>query len=143
MVEVRFTDQSVSDGSIADKITRYDELATHDSMVRAIAIMKARGGYKPNEYVNEEKFPPLTVDEYLEMLAIGERIARYYRHPSQVHTAVKAGATLEQIAEATGITTEAARASYREWVEGQHRLYTDIGIGMDDQEYAESMRLVA
>ena len=66
------------------------------------------------------KYPPLTVAEHLEVLALGERIARYYRHPSQVDKAVKAGASWEQIAAATGTTAEAARAAYREWAEGQH-----------------------
>ena len=73
-------------------------------MARSIATLKARGTYEPNEHVNEEKFPPLTVAEHLEMLALGERIARYYRHPSQVDKAVRAGASWEQIAAATGAT---------------------------------------
>ena len=89
----------------------------------------------PNEHVNEQKFPPLTVAEYLEMLALGERIARYYRHPSTVDRAVKAGATWDQIAAATGTTAEAARAAYREWADGQHTY-----AGMGDDEYAAALR---
>lgn len=138
-----FTFHSVSDGSIAEKITRFNELAIRESMAQAIAIKKARGEYQPNEYVNEENFPPLMVDEHLEMLAIGERIARYYRHPSQVHSAVLAGATWEQISDATGSIPEVTRTAYRVWAESQHQLYTDIGIGLDDQAYAQAMRLVA
>jgi hypothetical protein len=142
MAETRFTSQATG-GTIADSITRYDALATRDSMAKAIEIQKARGKYQPNKHVNEEKFPLLTVAEHLEMLALGERIARYYRHPSQVHDAVQAGATWEQIADATETSTEATRTAYRNWAEGQHRLYTDIGIGMDDKAYAQAMRLVA
>jgi hypothetical protein len=143
MAVSRFTYHSVSDGNIAEKITRFNELATRESMARAIAIKKARGEYQPNKYVNEENFPPLTVDEHLEMLAIGEYLARYYRHPSQVHSAVLAGVSWEQIADAVGATTEATRDAYRTWADGQHRLYADIGIGMDDEAYAQAMRLVA
>ena len=88
------TYHEASTGNITDQIDRYRELAQHDALAGAIAIGKARGTYVPNEHVNEEKFPPLTMAEHLEMLALGERIARYYRHPSQVDKAVKAGATL-------------------------------------------------
>jgi hypothetical protein len=39
--------------------------------------------------LGEDKFPPLTVAEHPEMIALGERIARYYQHPSQVHLATE------------------------------------------------------
>ena len=123
------TYHEASTGSIVDQMDRYRELAQHDALAGAIAIGKARGTYVPNEHVNEEKFPPLTVAEHLEMLALGERIARYYRHPSQVDKAVKAGASWAQIAAATGTTDEAARAAYREWAEGQHQLHAGHGPG--------------
>ena len=134
------TYHDASTGSIVDQIDRYRELADHDSMARSIATLKARGTYEPNKHVNDEKFPPVTVAEHLEMLALGERIARYYRHPSQVHNAVRAGVSWAQIAAATGTTEDAARAAYREWAEGQHRLHADIGIGLDDDEYAAAIR---
>ena len=60
------------------------------------------------------------------MLARGEAIAFYYRHPAGVDHAVKAGATWEQIAAARNTTPEAARAAYREWAEGQHQ-YASMG----------------
>ena len=68
------------------------------------------------------------------MLALGEVIARYYRHPSQVDRAVRAGASWEQIAAATDTTEEAARATYREWAEGQHEY-----AGMSEADYAEAI----
>jgi hypothetical protein len=126
-------------GNIAEQMDRYRELAEHDLMARSIAILKARGEYEPSGHVNDERFPPLSVAEHLEMLALGERIARYYRHPSQVDKAVKAGASWAQIAAATGTTEDAARAAYREWADGQHRLHGDIGIGLDDAEYADAI----
>jgi hypothetical protein len=122
-------------GSIVDQIARYRELADHDVMARSIATLKARGTYQPNEHVNEEKFPPLTAAGHLEMLALGERIARYYRHPSQVDQAVKAGATWDQIAAATGTRAEEARTAYREWAEGQHKY-----ASMSDDEYAAAIK---
>ena len=135
------TYNEASGGNIADQVNRYRELAEHDTMVRSIAILKARGTFEPNEHVNDEKFPPLSVAEHLEMLALGERIARYYRRPAQVDRAVRAGATWAQIAAATGTTADAARAAYREWADGQHRLYAGPGIGLDDDEYAAALEL--
>jgi hypothetical protein len=134
------TYNEASAGNIADQMDRYRELAEHDTMARSIAILKTRGTFEPSEHVNDEKFPPLTVAGYLEMLALGERIARYYRHPSQVDKAVRAGASWEQIAAATGTAEDAARAAYREWAEGQHRLHADTGIGLDDDEYAAAVK---
>ena len=129
------TYDEASGGNIADQMDRYRELSEHDLLARSIAILKARGTYEANEHVNEEKFPPLTTVEHLELLALGERIARYYRHPSQVDAAVKAGATWEQIAAAIGSAETAARAAYREWAEGQHKY-----AGMDDAEYAAAIK---
>src|SRR5260370_30483784 len=134
------TYNKASTGNIVDQLARYRVLAEHDALAGSIAALKARGTFKPNEHVNEQKFPPLTVIEHLEMLALGERIARYYRHPSQVDRAVRAGASWRQIADATGTTQEAARAAYRDWADGQHQLYAHPGrCGLGDAEYAAAI----
>jgi hypothetical protein len=133
------TYHEASTGNIADQMDRYRELAAHDAMAGAIAIGRARGTYEPNEHVNEQKFPPLTMAGHLEMLALGERIARYYRHPSQVDKAVKAGASWDQIAAATGTTVKAARAAYVGWAASLHRLHADMGMGLDDAGYAAAL----
>ena len=130
------TYREACNGSIVDHIGRYRELADRDVMARAIATLGARGTYQPSEHVNEEEFPPLTVPELLEMLALGEVIARYYRHPSHVDHAVRVGATWEEIAAATDMTPNAARTAYREWAEGQHTY-----AGMSDAEYAAALKL--
>jgi len=135
------TYHEASTGSIVDLEKRYRELVEHDLLAGAIAIGKARGTYVPNEHVNEEKYPPLTAAERLELLACGEVMARYYRHASQVDRAVKAGATWDQIAAATGTTSEAARTAYVEWAEGQHQLFADTGRwGLDKAGYAAALR---
>ena len=54
------------------------------------------------------------MSEHLELLANGEALARYYRHPSILHHAVKAGASWEQIGAARGGRAEQARQDYRE-----------------------------
>ena len=130
------TYNEASGGSLPDHIARYHELTERDLMAGSIATLKARGTYQPNEHVNEAKFPPLIVAEHLEMLALGEVIARYYRHPSQVDKAVRPGATWEQIAAAAGTTEDRARAAYRDWAEGQHKY-----AGMSNATYVEALYL--
>jgi len=65
------TYQEASTGNLADQMDRYRDLAQHDALAGAIAIGKARGTYVPNKHVNDERYPPLTVAEHLEMLALG------------------------------------------------------------------------
>ena len=139
------TYHEAGDGNIVDQIDRYRELADRELVARSIATLKARGEWTQDRAraLNPDKYPPLTVAEHLELLALGERIARYYRHPSQVDKAVRAGASWAQIAAATGTTEDAARAAYLQWAEGQHRLRSDYPggtIGLDDEEYAAAVK---
>ena len=119
---------------LRDQLDRYKELTDRDLMSRSIATLQARGEYDPARHPDPSEYAPLTIAEHLEMLALGEAIAFYYRHPSQVDHAVRAGASWEQIAAARNTTAEAARAAYREWAEGQHK-----HAGMGDEEYAAAI----
>ena len=119
---------------LRNQIDRYEELTGRDLMARSIATLQARGEYDEDKHPSPEEYQPLTVAEHLEMLALGEAIAFYYRHPAGVDHAVRAGATWEQIAAARNTTAEAARAAYREWAEGQHKY-----AGMGDAEYAAAI----
>lgn len=136
------TYNEASDGNIVDQIDRFSELTQRDLLAASIATLKARGEWTEDRArtLNPDDYPPLTVAGHLELLALGERIARYYRHPSQVDKAVRAGASWAQIAAATGTAEDATRAAYREWAIGQHRLHADIGIGLDDAEYAAAIQ---
>jgi hypothetical protein len=84
---------------------------------------------------------PLTVTEHLELLAAGEMLARYYRHPAHAHRALQAGATWAQVAAATGREEVQARRDYREWAEDEHRLWADCNgeYGIDPAEYAAAV----
>jgi hypothetical protein len=127
---------------LADVIDRYQALNDRDAMARAIATLQARGRWSADRGLNPEDYPPLTAAEHLEMLALGEAMARHYRHPAQVHHAVIAGATWDQIAAATGASADQARQAYRAWAEGQHRLRSDFPggtIGLDAGEYAAAI----
>lgn len=133
---------AVSGDPWPDQRPRWDELDLRHHMVRSHAILEARGEYDPAKHGPADKYQPLSLDERLEMLARGEVIARHYRHPTQIDWALRDGATWRQIAEAVDRTEEQVRAAYREWAEGQHRLWTDHDgklLGLDDAQYAEAL----
>jgi hypothetical protein len=126
-----------------DARDRYDELTQRDLMARSLATLKARGEYDPAKHGSDDR-APLTLREHLEVLANGEVVARVYRHPCQVHQALEAGATWQQIADATGTDEAKLRAEYRKFAEGQHQLWaedslTGIRLGLDDAQYAEAI----
>ena len=127
--------------STIDARERFEELTNRDLTVRAHATLKARGTYDPQRHGDADKYQPLTAEEHLEILAAGEMLARYYRHPALVHQAVTAGASWPQIAAATGSDEATARQAYREWADGQHRLYAGYEgkFGMDDAEHAAAI----
>jgi hypothetical protein len=132
----------VAEMPLTDVLNRFQVLEHRDSTARSIAILKARGTYRPGGHVTEDRFPPLTVDEHLELIALGEALARHFRHPASVHDAVLAGATWEQIAAAAGSGPDQARQAYREWAEGQHRLRQDYPggtIGLGGEQYAAAL----
>ena len=101
----------------------------------------ARGEYDPRIHGDAGGFESLTVTEHLELLAAGELLARYYRHPAHAHRALQAGATWEQVAAATGRDQAQARQDYREWAEDEHRLWADYDgeLGIDAAQYAAAI----
>jgi hypothetical protein len=120
-----------------DARERFEELTNRDLMVRA----HASGTYDPQLHGAADKYQPLTAEEHLEILAAGEMLARYYRHPALVHQAVSAGASWPQVAAATGSDEATVRQAYREWADGQHRLYDDYQgkFGMNDADHAAAI----
>lgn len=123
---------------------RYEELTDRELWTRTAALLRERGELDPSNPGHQAMAArqPLSAAEHLELMAIGEMLARYYRHPALLDHAAKAGATWEQIGAARGTSAEQAREDYREWAEGQHRLlaWTEGRIGMSDAEYGEAMR---
>ena len=125
-----------------DVLDRYQALTDRDSMARAIATLQARGEWNEDRSLKPEDYPRLTAEEHLELIALGEVMARHYRHPALVHYAVVAGATWDQIAGAAGTSADQARQAYRAWAEGQHRLRSDFPggtIGLGNEEYAAAI----
>jgi hypothetical protein len=124
--------------STSDARERFEELVVRDVSARAYMALAARRDYDPRAHGHLGGSEPLTVSEHLELLAAGELLARYYRHPAHAHRALQAGATWAQVAAATGRDEAQARRDYREWAADEHRLWTDQDgeFGMDATEYA-------
>src|SRR5260370_42660503 len=104
----------------ADVLNRWQALENRDTMARSIATLQARGQWGGDRSLNPEDYPALTPAEHLEVIALGEVIARRYRHPCQVHHAVLAGATWSQIAAAARSGPDEAPPAYPARAEGQH-----------------------
>jgi hypothetical protein len=60
------------------------------------------------------------VDDHLELLALAAAAARaaLYRRATEIRYALQAGSTWRQVADATGLTVDQARAELEEWSRG-------------------------
>lgn len=114
----------------------FDELSGRAFSARTVATLRDKGEFDPANHghallaANE----PLSAREHLEMITAGTVLAKYYQHPSQVHHAVRAGATFEQIAAALDVPVDKAVDDYADWAERQHR----YGY-LPDQEYGAAV----
>jgi hypothetical protein len=124
---------------------RFEELTLRDLTSRSLATLKARGEHDPQRHGPADGHEPLTPAEHLEVLALCEVLARYYRHPAHVHDAVQAGVSWEQVAAALGRDEDQARRDYRTWARGQHHLWTTCQgkFGLDDAGYRAAMARAA
>jgi hypothetical protein len=135
-------------GSQYDVVTarkRYEALTNRDMYARTAAKLRERGEFDPGNPGHRliAEAEPLSAVDHLELMSLGELLARYFRHPAMLHHAVAAGATWEQIGAARGTDAGQARSDYRDWAAGQHNLYRDLGrLGMDDADYDEALRQV-
>lgn len=129
-------------GLLTEHMSRRRELTDRDLVSRAIVSLRAAGTYDPDLHPDPADYPPLTLAEHLEVLAIGEALARYFRHPADVDRAIAAGATWEQIADAIGGDARAVRRDYRAWADGQHYLYQTSGgeFGITDAELTAAIQ---
>jgi len=119
---------------------RYEELSARDHLARAYAKLRASGEYDPAKH-GAGDIEPLTAEEHLELLAIGEYLAQSYKPVSEVDNALRAGATWDQIAEALDTHEAMARVAYRAWADGQHDMlrWTEGRLGMSHAEYADAI----
>ena len=99
----------------ADALMRYQLLERRGQLSKTTARGRPLGRRRRGGAASE----PLTVRELLELLALGEHLARHFRDPLRVHHAVQAGATWPQIAAARAETSFQARQNYIQWADVQ------------------------
>ncbi|MFC6083465.1 hypothetical protein [Sphaerisporangium aureirubrum] len=131
--------EELYDVPISVRLARWHELTDRDLHVQAIATLEARGEYDAGRY--GETYLPLTAGEHVELLALGESIARSIRNPAHVDRALQAGVSWREVAAATGRDEREARGDYQVWADDRHDLhrnYPGATSGMTDEQYAEA-----
>jgi hypothetical protein len=111
--------------------TRYDDLRLRD------ALASGPDG-KPGDA------PSLSRDEALELLALGELIARKAGYGRQlgVRTARGAGASWSQIGAALGTSKQSAWETHTRWIEDQSEQHRRSGFeGMSESDVAAAREL--
>lgn len=94
-------------------VARYDILRTRDALASASS--------SPDETPLDPGLAPLSREEALELLALGELIARKatYGRQLDVRTARKAGASWAQIGQSLGCTKQSAWETHAKWLDEQ------------------------
>lgn len=114
-------------------VARYDALRTRDALAPDPEDAAADGdgpGLAPLDHDAQ----PLTRDEALELLALGEVIARKaaYGRQLSVRSARRAGASWSQIGAAMGTSKQAAWEAHGRWIDEQAEQHGRMGyVGMD------------
>jgi hypothetical protein len=118
--------------TLATATARYDELRMRDALASMAAEPDSSGP------------PPLTREQSLELLALGEVVIRKagYGRQAMVRSARGAGASWTQIGAALGSSKQAAWEAHNRWIEDQARQREETGYeGLDSDDIAQARRL--
>jgi hypothetical protein len=112
---------------------RFDELSLRD------ALASMSGTEAPDGP------PPLARDEALELLALGELIARKAAYGRQlaVRSARASGASWSEIGAALGMSKQAAWQAHSQWIEDQAEQHRRDGVSGMDPGIADAARRLA
>jgi hypothetical protein len=111
-------------------VARFEELRTREALAA--------------DAEDDESPDPLTRDETLELLALGEVIARKagYGRQLSVRSARTAGASWTAIGRALGTTKQSAWETHARWIDDQAARHRADGVsGLDELAVARSRRL--
>jgi hypothetical protein len=129
--------------TLATAVARYDELRARDALASTAAEAAAE---RPAEEEPPPQAAPLQKEEALELLALGEVIARKAGYGRQlgVRSARAAGASWSQIGDALGTSKQAAWEAHNRWIDEQAEQHRRTEhTGMDEQEAASARALAA
>ncbi|GAA2413010.1 hypothetical protein GCM10010191_23360 [Actinomadura vinacea] len=99
---------------------------------------------RARDLFEDEEHEPLSRTEALEMIALGEVIARKARNGRQlaVRTARERGASWSQIGRALGTSKQTAWETHNRWIDQQAEQRRDAGHwGLDEAEVARERKL--
>ncbi|MFC4536356.1 hypothetical protein [Sphaerisporangium dianthi] len=119
---------------------RYDALRVRD----ALASPAALGAQEEDDEAGDYGAPSLSPQEALEMLALGEVIARKAGYGRQlgVRSARAAGASWSQIGAALGVSKQAAWETHGRWIDDQAEQHRRSGYqGLDADQVAAARAL--
>ncbi|MEU8194328.1 hypothetical protein AB0C10_11150 [Microbispora amethystogenes] len=121
-------------------VARHDALRTREALASP-AEEDEEDGLGP--FSGDEDAEPLTREETLELLALGEVIARKASYGRQltVRSARRAGASWSQIGAALGTTKQSAWEAHQRWIDEQARLRSEGHWGWDGDEVAAARAL--
>ena len=128
--------------TLATAVARYNELRTHEVLASGAAGSSVGRGAPSADDLAEAA--PLAVHEALELLALGEIIARKTAYGRQltVRSAREAGASWSQIGTALGMSKQSAWEAHSRWIDQQVSQHGRIGYtGLDAQEAAAARAL--
>jgi hypothetical protein len=132
-----------------DDMTIPDPSRTHPTLLSAAARFDQLSMRDALASVADEEGPgnsqPLTREEALELLALGEVIARKAAYGRQltVRSARAAAASWSQIGSALGISKQAAWEAHSQWIEDQAEQHRRDGYGGMDADMADAARTLA
>ena len=119
-------------------------MATPDELDQRFTLRTATDRYDALRAQDALVSTPLTCEEALELLALGEVIARKagYGRQLTVRSARRAGASWSQIGAALGTSKQAAWESHARWIDGQAAQPTRDGhIGWNEGDLAAARAL--
>jgi hypothetical protein len=125
-----------SQHTLATAVARSNELRLQDAL--------APGAAGPNGD-DPAGSAPLSSHEALELLALGEVIARKAAYGRQltVRTARAAGASWAQIGAALGMSKQSAWESHSRWIDQQASQHGRVGYSGLDEQDAAALRVLA
>jgi hypothetical protein len=119
-------------------------MATPDDLDQQFTLRTATDRYDTLRAHDALASTPLSRDESLELLALGEVIARKAAYGRQltVRSARRAGASWSQIGAALGTSKQAAWETHSRWIDGQAAHPARDGhVGWDDDDLAAARAL--
>jgi hypothetical protein len=130
----------------------HERLSLRDLVARAIAQLIAQDRYHPEQHpaLGHPDAAPLRPDEHGQLLAVDREIAETVVHSRQarVWRARQAGTDWASIADALGLSVQAAHEQYAAWIDRQAYLwgrYAEPGkphVWLDPEARVEARRLL-